>query len=193
MAVCTYNICLTGYACPVVTKATSSALYVEAIEGLCKNCKYADNIEDRLKNYNSVGSECLAFSSTSPLPIMQSSSPSSISTKEPSVSPGTNSSPSNGPITKELPVTICVITLGILAVFFAYVMIKVKSQRNPPKWLFCEQFYIAYTYLLTCRSLFIIFTFVWKWNRMPSWGYIKSLSFVLWTEQRVVHEHFMHF
>lgn len=101
MAVCTYNICLTGYACPVVTKATSSALYVEAIEGLCKNCKYADNIEDRLKNYNSVGSECLAFSST----------------KEPSVSPGTNSSPSNGPITKELPVTICVITLGILAVF----------------------------------------------------------------------------
>lgn len=117
MAVCTYNICLTGYACPVVTKATSSALYVEAIEGLCKHCKYADNIEDRLKNYNSVGSECLAFSSTSPLPIMQSSSPSSISTKEPSVSPGTNSSPSNGPITKELPVTICVITLGILAVF----------------------------------------------------------------------------
>lgn len=89
-------------------------------------------------------------------------------------------------ISEELPVTICVITLGILAVFFAYVMIKVKSQRNPPKWLFCEQFYIAYTYLLTCRSLFIIFTFVWKWNRMPSWGYIKSLSFVLWTEQRVV-------
>lgn len=76
--------------------------------------------------------------------------------------------------------------LGHIGCFFAYVMIKVKSQRNPPKWLFCEQFYIAYTYLLTCRSLFIIFTFVWKWNRMPSWGYIKSLSFVLWTEQRVV-------
>lgn len=119
MAVCTDNICLTGHACPVVTRNTNlSALYVEAIDELCKNCKFADNMEDRLsENDNSVGSECLTFSSTSPLPILQSSSTSSISTKEPSVSPGTNSSPPNAPITTELPVTICVITMGILAVF----------------------------------------------------------------------------